>query len=283
MTTENNASIRSKLYALTNPNVVIKYLIYHQEAGARGEFLVYLDEELDLEWECDDTASAFIDTAPLKEQVHKIVNEVGALEPIPHNWPSDLKLSSKRLLGEAVAIILRGDTPGAERALAHATKFIKTKSKQVSRFWTLQSCLFAGAVAALLAMLSVFFRTALIRWFGEMPFLLGLCFFVGCVGALLFVIMRLGKQPKVDSTAERHLHYIEGVARIAAGGIAGILVGGMVKLGLILPVFTQAGMQSLSMCIAAMIAGASERMAAGIITKVENNQPTDEEAAHGND
>ena len=86
--------------------------------------------------------------------------------------------------------------------------------------------------------------------------------------------MRFGKQPRVDSTAEKHLHYLEALARIVGGGIAGILVGSMVKLGLFLPVFGQTGMETLAMCAAAMIAGASERLAAGIVTKVENNETT---------
>ena len=100
-----------------------------------------------------------------------------------------------------------------------------------------------------------------------------MCFLLGCIGAVLFVVLKFGKQPNADSTAERHLHYLEGVARIVGGGIAGILVGGMVKLGLILPIFSQPGTESMSMCMAAMVAGASERLAAGIITKVENQEP----------
>lgn len=81
----------------------------------------------------------------------------------------------------------------------------------------------------------------------------------------------------MDSTAERHLHYIEGISRIVAGGISGVFVGAMIKLGLILPVFAQTGMETLAMCAGAMIAGASERFAAGIITSVENNNKDQKE------
>jgi hypothetical protein len=45
----------------------------------------------------------------------------------------------------------------------------------------------------------------------------------------------------------------------------------MVKLVLVLPIFKEVGTETLAMCAAAMIAGASERLAAGIIIKVENN------------
>lgn len=269
-------------YAMRDPHTKVKYLIYHDKHPDRGEIFVYIDHELDLEWECDSKASSRNEANGLVPAIRQTWNGIADLEPIAHNWPDDLKLTTKRRLGEAMASVLKGDQDGAKQALSNAKSFIKSKSKQVSRFWTLQSCLLAGGIAALIGIVSVFSRTDLISWFGKTPFLLSLCFFAGCVGALLFVIMRLGKQPNVDSTAERHLHYIEGVSRVVAGGIAGILVGGMVKLGLILPIFTQAGMESLSMCIAAMIAGASERMAAGIITKVENNEPTNQEATNAN-
>ena len=98
------------------------------------------------------------------------------------------------------------------------------------------------------------------------------------MGALLFVILNWGDRPKADSRTERHLHYLEGVSRIIAGGISGVLVGGSIQLGLILPVFTKSGMQSLAMCVAAMISGASEKLAAGIVTGIENRNNQKERA-----
>ncbi len=259
-------------YSLHNPDVKVKYLIYHHHDPDDGEMKVFVDEDLDLEWECDDRAGKLINTPPLKMAVRKIVNEVAALEPIAHNWPEDLKLTSKRLLGESVASILRDDSEGAAAALENARKFVRAKSKQVSRYWTLQGCFVAGGIAAVAGGVQILARSCFIEYLGRTPFLLALCFWAGCVGALLFVVLRLGTQPRVDSTAEKELHYLESAARIVGGGIAGVLVGGMVKLGLILPVFGQTGMEALAMCAAAMIAGASERLAAGIVTKVENHK-----------
>ena len=263
-------------YALVNPDKV-RYLIYHENHPENGEMIVYVDKDMDLDWECDNKAAKLLDEKNLMVPLRKIQNGVAALEPLAHNWPADLKLTTKRLLGEAVAAVLVGDIEGAEEGLSNAKAFFRTKSRQVSRFWTLQGCLLAGGVAALVGMVGLLARTYLIDLLGRTPFLLSLCFCAGCVGALLFVVMRLGKQPKVDSTAERHLHFLEAISRIVAGGIAGVLVGGMVKLGLILPVFGQTGEESLAMCAAAVIAGASERLAAGIVTKVENNEPISKE------
>jgi hypothetical protein len=260
----------------------VRHLIYHHEHASNGEFIVFIDKELDLDWECDDKFDAFIDAGPLKVALRKTLNSVALLEPTAQNWPDDLKLAAKRLLGESIVSVLEDDTPGAESAIANAQDYLKRKSKQVSRYWMLQACLVAGGLAALVGIVEALARTRFSESIGRTPFLLSLCFCAGCIGAVLFVVLRLGKQPNVDSTAERHLHYLEGLARVVGGGIAGVLVGGMVKLGLILPVFGQSGTESLAMCAAAMLAGASERLAAGIITKVENNEPLKQEDPNAN-
>lgn len=260
----------------------IKHLIHHREHPVNGEFVVFIDKELDLDWECDDKFSKFIDAIPTKAGLRKTLNSVAMLEPIAQNWPDDLKLSAKRLLGEAIVSALEGDSTGAEIAITNASDFLKRKGKQVSRFWILKACLVTGAIAVIAGTVDAIARNQVVGFIGQTPFLLSLCFFAGCIGAVLFVVLRLGKQPNVDSTAERHLHYLEGIARIIGGGVAGVLIGGMVKLGLILPIFGKISMETLAMCVAAMIAGASERLAAGIITKVENNEALNQENENAN-
>ena len=247
----------------------LKHLVFHRNNAVDGETIVFVDKDCDLDWECDDQAETTLTT--LGEGLGRIQNGVASLEPIAHNWPADLKLSTKRVLGEAIARILQRDVAGADAALLHAKKFVKSKSQQVSRYWTLQACLTAGGIALVSGVIEICLR----QWFEvalkHVPYLLSLCFWSGCIGALLFVILKIGGERKVDSTAEKHLHYIEGISRIVAGGLAGVFVGAMIKLGLVLSIFTQTGMETLAMCAGAMIAGASERFAAGIITSVENN------------
>jgi hypothetical protein len=235
-----------------------------------------------LEWECSDAAQRFCEEK-IGNVLGRILNEVAMLEPTADSWPPDLKLITKRLLGEAMARVLRADGPEAEKALANAKKFIKEKSPQVSRYWTLQSCAVTGAVAILIGVLELIFEKAIVDKISETPYHLTLCFCAGCAGALLFVILGIGRQPNANSSAQRRLHYLEGICRIGAGGIAGVLVASAVKLQLFLPVFSKIGMERLAMCTAAMIAGASERLAAGIVTGVEahsaNKKDEDSNAA----
>lgn len=265
-------------HLLVNAKQDMGHLIFHRNNHSDGEVIVYVDKVGDLEWECDDHAECKL--GPLKGVLGKVQNGVAELEPIAHHWPSDLKLITKRVLGEAIARVVQGDADGAEAALKHAQRFVRNKSQQVSRYWTLRACLASGGIAAFVGTVQIalrpWFETALNRT----PYLLSLCFWAGCIGALLFVILKIGGERKVDSTAERHLHYYEGCARIAAGGIAGVFVGAMIKLGLVLPVFTQTGMESLAMCTGALIAGASERFAAGIMTSVENSNTNQKETTN---
>ena len=94
----------------------IKYLIFHRNDDKAGESLVYIDNQGDLEWECDDEADQNLKT--IEEALGKIQNGVASLEPIAHNWPTDLKLGTKRVLGEAIARILQQDIDGANGALS---------------------------------------------------------------------------------------------------------------------------------------------------------------------
>ena len=275
------SSLKNK-YVL-NGHDGVRHLIFHHASPSNGEYIVYLDKELDIDWETDNAFDKYIEsTGSMKSDLRKILHLVAFLEPLAQNWPKDIKLSAKRQLGEAIVSVLEGDTALAKTAIKSAKDFMMIKSQQVSRYWTLQACITTGVLAMLAGIIAAEIRVSIIESIGKTPFLLALCFFAGCIGALLFVVLKLGKQPNADSTAERHLHYLEGIARIVGGGIAGVLIGSLVKMGLILPVFNQPGMETMAMCIAAMFAGASERLAAGMITKVENNEPLKQENENAN-
>ncbi|HEY1774015.1 MAG TPA: hypothetical protein VGH91_12575 [Gammaproteobacteria bacterium] len=258
------------------------YLIHHSERDEDGEWVVYIDQELDLDYEYLGGVEEELKQRPRRELLGEIVSGIAAIEPVAHNWPDDLKLQAKRSMGEAMVAVFRNDPKAARTALAQAQQFIATKSQQVSRYWILRVSLCLGTIAIVAAAIELTYRAPVIGVLGPMGYLLSLCFWSGCIGAVLFIVLRLGKQPVVDSTAERHLHYLEGFARVAGGGLAGVLVGVMIKLGLVLPMFSQLKEETLAMCAAAMVAGASERLAAGIVTRVEiADMPKKKERSNG--
>lgn len=256
-------------YAKKWPDLPVQQLIYFRDHPEDGAYIVFIDYEGDLDWRRDDMAEAFTKKQNYDCHLSEVQNEVSVLEPLVHHWPRDVKFSAKRILGEALARVFRCDHDNALKVLAKGKKFIKDKSREVSRYWTLQACTAAAILALGLGLAAIWKSEALKELFGQIPFVLFLAACAGAIGALLSVILRLGNLA-FDSTAERRLHYAEGVTRIMAGGISGVLVGALVKVGIILPVFAQSGMATTAMCAAALIAGASERLVPTIIAKVES-------------
>ncbi len=253
----------------------ILHEVYCRENSKSGDFIVFIDHELDIDWSCDDVLSDLITEKAFSSRFAIILAGVAELEARVDSWPRELKLRSKRLVAEAVSAGLRADEDQSENALEIAKQFIDAKSVQVSRFWTLQGCLVVGTIAIVMATFEIVIRKWLAELVGHLPLVLSICFWAGCVGALLFVLLRLGKQPHVDSSSEKTLHYLEAVARIFGGGIAGLLVGCLVKLGLFFHVFANSNLETLATCTAALFAGSSEKLVAGMITQVEKQGTKD--------
>jgi len=254
------------------PDLPVKHLVYFRDHPVEGAYIVFVDYVGDLDWRRDDKAEEFTKNSQYDCHVSEVQNEVSALEPLVRNWPRDVKFSAKRLLGEALARVFHCDRDNALEATKKAKKFIRDKSREVSRYWTLQACTASAAVAIALGVCAIWQSALLTQLFGQTPYLLFLAACAGATGALLSIILRLGKL-SFDVTAERRLHYAEGLARIIAGGLAGVLIGALVKVGVFLPVFSQATQITTAMCAAALIAGASERLVPTIIAKVESTDP----------
>lgn len=253
------------------PDLPVCHLVYYEDDPGRAPFIVFIDCEDDLDWKRDDPPDG--EPAPTEDDklLCEVRHEVAFLESEVTNWPRDLKLSIKRMLGEAIASALKSQQKRAMDIIERAKELLIQKRPEVSRYWTLQACITAGGLAGVAGATATWKSPAVIAALGATPHLLFLAFCSGAIGALFFVILRLGSD-HVDPSAERRLHFAEGLARIVAGGIAGLMVGAMVKLGVVLPVFSQPGATTLAVCTAAMLGGASERLVPGILAKMESQE-----------
>jgi hypothetical protein len=149
-----NGGKRDTLYDAALPK--IEYLVYYRNHRVGGEILVYIDKGLDLKWECDDTAEEYLGCSD--NGFGTIQIEVATLEHFPQNWPKDLKISTKRMLGEAIALALQKNINGAKDGIERARKFIEAKSQQVSRYWTLQACITSAFLAIVLGIVEIGWR-----------------------------------------------------------------------------------------------------------------------------
>ena len=233
------------------------------------DFIVFIDHENDLDWE---TSRDWDARGPKDRTKHNVIlNEAALLEATPcDGLSSQIQLRYKRLIGEAIARSLHHDYVGARQMLVQSAKYYKDRSKELSRKWYLTSSITASAICMFIAIVLWLLRKIIFVWLGMDATWLLLSGAAGASGALLSVIGRSGKL-HFDSSAGKDLHYLEGASRILAGGLSGFLAGLAVRSGVLLAALSRGGRQDGVMLLAAFAAGAGERLATSIISKVDSN------------
>ena len=238
-----------------------KYLVFANE-----RFIVYIDEDIDVDWE---TGEEYIELGPEEQKVeNEILNDAATIETVPcdHLHP-DIKLKFKRLIGEAIARCLSHDHRNARKMLAVANAYINARNREMARYWYLKA---SGITAILMLAFGLFvwyYRDGVISVWGDSAFLVFLAVSSGAAGAMLSIALRVGSAV-LDSTAGKILHYLEAVSRIAVGGLSGVLVTLAINAGVILPPLLQSDRPLWGMLLVSMAAGASERLASSLIEKI---------------
>ena len=226
------------------------------------DFIVYLDDDDYVEWVVTDRYVGWSD------KTGEVLNRVSLLEAVPvSELRQEQVVAFRRLLGEAVARVLdNSNVRTAMDILNKAEEYVNAKNGEVSRRWYLTSAGVSGAVAIMFGLAIWIFRDRVAALAGPGFLNLSLGFAAGGVGALVWVIMRVGKSA-CDPAAGRKLHYMEAGARIIVGGIGGLLV----TLGVMGRVFfpsVQGGELPLILLLG-LVAGISERFVPNLVRNVE--------------
>jgi hypothetical protein len=248
------------------PNCNVRHLVLSNE-----EFIVFLDNDLDVDWSTSDAYDGHRD--PSKHNA--VVNEAALLEATPCDGVSlAIKTHFKRLIGEAIARSLDSDYIGANQMLRSAQKYILARSQELSRWWYLSASMGMALPFAFTGCVFWWARTFFIQELGDEAFWLLLSSVGGAIGALLSVIQRTGRLT-FDCSAGRALHRLEATSRIWAGAISGILAGLAVRSEVILAVLARGERAPAIMMLAAFAAGTGERLATSIIAQVttKSGQP----------
>ncbi len=230
-------------------------------------FIVYLDENLVIEW---DTKRDH----PHADGAHHnaVLNAAAALETIPNDhFEREIRKNFKRMIGEGVARSLKGDPENALDMLQRAKTYIGERNKEISRYWYLKYTGITTFIFVLLGCVCWLFRGFLIGTVGDGAFFVGIAGVSGTLGALLSVILRLGKS-NLDGAAGVRLHRIEGIFRIVCGGVSAILIAIAIKAELFLPIYAHVDKVHIGMVFFGLISGASERLAPALIAKAEGGQ-----------
>jgi hypothetical protein len=252
-------------YEIDWPNLPVKYLIVSKQ----GEYIVFLDNENDIDWKTSDEFDNNLHSEQNKE-INKIKNEINRLESILLNHLEDRTIINfKRQLGEALVRAFDNDYENATKMLGHAENFIVKRNIEESRFMFMTSCGLTSLIALLILGISWLLKEIIIEIVGISTFYIAIAVLMGAVGALLSVILRIGKTVP-DYNATKKLHYLEGVNKIIAGMISALIVALCIKSEILLPIFTKIETTNIAMILGGLIAGASERFAPSIINKLDN-------------
>lgn len=246
------------------PGLPIKYLIV-----ASKDYIVFLDDANDIDWKTSDTFDSRVETPQEINEYYSVKNEIDSAENTSINHLDEkVVIGFKRQLGEALVRAFEGDYDNARKMVKLAQDYIYKRNIEQSRYIFLVSCGLTTAISMFIAILFWLFREQLILNIGNTVFFIALSVLTGSFGALLSVILRMGKTT-LDYNASEKLHYLEGSSRIVAGMISAFIVSLCIKTGILLPIFTKVESTNIAMVLGGLIAGASERFAPSIINKLD--------------
>ena len=253
------------------PGLPVKYLIISTK-----KYIVFLDNDNDLDWKTTDDFDEREETLEQKIGYNEVKNEIDSIECIPtDNLDDKIVISFKKQLGEALVRAFEGDFENGKKMVLHAKEFILKRSVEQSRFMFLTSCGVTALIALVLFIVLWFSRGFSINLLGETVYYSALSCLIGGLGALLSVILRMGKS-NLDFNASRKLHYLEGSSRVIAGMISALIIAICIKTGILLPIFSKIDSTHLAMILGGIVAGASERFAPSIINQLDNQIITTE-------
>jgi len=246
----------------------IKYLIL----SLKGKYIVFIDHENDLDWKTSDEYDKIHLAPEVIKEFNIIKNEIDSTENIPcDHLDEKVIIKFKRQVGEALVRSLESDFTSAKTMIKIARDFIINRNLEHSR----QLYLIASGVTStffiLIGIILWLYRDSCIQHLTTTVFYLALSFIAGSLGAFLSIILRMGNTV-IDYNATPMLHYLEAVSRIFAGMISALLIALCIKTGVLLPVFNKIQSTNLAMLLGGLIAGASERFAPSIISKLNGNK-----------
>lgn len=249
----------------------IHYLVLRTDC-----FTVFLDKELDVDWKTTDEYDRLASQRD-RGPHNNIMARFASLECTPNEHHRDtVRKNFKRMLAEGVAHSLKYDFDSATKILDEAEEYITNRNIESARFWQLSTSSFAGLGCVIIALSMWIWRDLVIDTIGRTVFFLAMAGVAGGIGAYLSIIFRIGNTV-TTTNAEKKLHILEALSRIAGGSIAGLIIALLVKLGVIIAFFKSAGHTYTAMVAAGLFAGASERWVPSIIAQFEKDHKIQKE------
>ena len=153
----------SKHYEQDWPELPVKYLIISK----KNQYIVFLDEENDLDWLTSDEFDNRILTDDQKREYHQVKNEIDSSIIPLNNLDEKVIISFKTQLGEALIRAFDCDFDNAKKMVKFAQDYILKRNIEQSRFMFLTSCAVTTTSSLLLFILIWLFRDFFIYILGR--------------------------------------------------------------------------------------------------------------------
>jgi hypothetical protein len=245
---------------------------YDTIVSLTAHYIVYVGVKKSLYWQTTDSYDkTFRTNAKFNATKHNLIfTEAAILQAAAKRkeFTSDAVEELLCLNGNALTCVFEVDYEGAQKTLDVAKQFFRERSEEISRSWYILASFVMAFTFIIIGVLVWICRIQFNAWLGTTITWLFLASSAGATGALLSVILRSGKL-NFDPSSGRILHYLEGASRIWAGALSGIVVTLAIKSGIFLGTIASAQTNTF-VILAAVAAGASERFATSIISKIES-------------
>lgn len=240
------------------------------------DYVVWIDNKFDIDWETTDDYDNEENKSDKKKR-YEIINRAAELECVPLDHHSKgIRLNYRRMIGEGVARSLEHDFENAQAMMQKATDYIKKRKEDQNRFWYLIASGIAGLICIVISLFIWINRENVAVLLGVSGLFILLASLAGGIGALLSIILRIGKV-NTDIDAGRSIHYLEGVSRIVAGCIAGLLLSLLIRSEIIFPFFKSIELKNYALIGLSLTFGISERYIPSIITQVIDKNLSEQE------
>lgn len=233
-------------------------------------YIVYIDKRGNIDWETDDKKIPPVSDEDKKNQ-EKLLSQCLISEHKPTGGLSDESiLSFKTIVGEAIVNCLENNCDASKDILQQAHEFRIDRIVEKSREWYLTYTVTISAVLILITLIANVKNIQILDSFLEYANV-GIW---AVAGACLSIILRSGRMQNASYSGKK-LHFIESGCRLIGGFISGQIVYLGVKSGILFATIPDANNSQYIVSFLALMAGASERFAPSIITKIEGSSFSD--------
>jgi hypothetical protein len=226
-----------------------------EEKKKEHNFVVWIDCQFDVDWFFDGN---------LTQEANELTTQAEAVQARRcKHLPLDQILELKRLVGHAVVSALRGSKATTLKLIKEAEHFLKERTVERSRIWTLWSAHSVLLFFVLLGSAALHFLGT--KWKMVDATLLTTAS-AGLLGAYLSVVQNAGKG-KWDASAGRLAHVTEVITKLLAGFLTGAVVFALSKSSHAPNSLKALTTDEHSQFILGFIFGFSERLIPRIVTK----------------